>query len=175
MMGTGNIDNGMDNRTEEAGRGLLQAASQAGGESETSALRRYDVYLSERATLGEQQFRTSQAFDKAILTVSAGAFALTPALIQTLGAGTALSCKWLAVMGWAFLGIAVVATLFAMTASQKACMAQVQVIEDRYLEPDSNVRSNKWQEITGIANWVALGALGVGLATVGAFAGIYFL
>jgi len=43
---------------------------QGSSESEASTLRRYEVYLKERATLGEQQFRTSQAFDKAILTVS---------------------------------------------------------------------------------------------------------
>jgi len=148
---------------------------QGSSESEASTLRRYEVYLKERATLGEQQFRTSQAFDKAILTVSAGAFALTPTLIQSLGAGATLSCRWLAVMGWAFLGFAVLATLFAMTASQKACVAQEQVIEDRYLDPDSDVRSNKWQKITGIANWIALVALGAGLVTVATFAGINFL
>ncbi|HPB51579.1 MAG TPA: hypothetical protein PLZ31_10190 [Myxococcota bacterium] len=31
---------------------------------------RYDLYIEERKTIGEQQFRTAQAFDKAILTVS---------------------------------------------------------------------------------------------------------
>lgn len=136
---------------------------------------RFQVYWEERKTIGEQQFRTAQGYDKAILTVSAGAFALTPTLIKALGDLDKLSCKWLAVVGWGFLGLAVLATLFAMTASQKACMAQEQVIEDRYLNPACETRSNTWQIVTGIVNWVSFSALGAGLVCVATFAAINFL
>jgi len=83
--------------------------------------------------------------------------------------------RWLAVVGWICLGIAVLAMLFAMTFSQKACLAQVEIVERRLNDPAYGVRGNVLQKVTGLLNWIALGALSLGLGSIAAFAAFNFL
>ena len=95
---------------------------------------KYKIYLEERAKLIQSQAEETHKFDKAILTLAAGAFGFSLAFIKEIvpciKAGTFI---WL-LASWAGFGLSLLATLISFLVSQSACRKQIEIVEREFFD-----------------------------------------
>jgi hypothetical protein len=90
-----------------------------------------EAYLEERKTLVEAEGEASQSFDKALITLSAGAFGLSLAfIIQVAPVPRAL---WYLYVAWGGFILSLLSILFSFLASQQG-FRRARDILDKYLE-----------------------------------------
>lgn len=120
----------------------------------------YKVYLDERAKLIQSQAKETEKFDKAILTLAAGAFGFSLAFIKEIvpriKPGT---FAWL-LAAWAGFGLSLLSTLISFLVSQSACRKQIEIVEREFFEAGNKViQKNK------AARWT----FGLNIASISAF------
>ena len=98
----------------------------------------YEVYLSERKSLVKAVRDTAQQFDKAILTLSAGAFAISITFINKIALNPEPWTIKVLVASWLSLIVSMVSTLVSFVTSQKACYRQIEIMEDKTGKSDEN-------------------------------------
>ena len=94
---------------------------------------RYQLYLAERKLLIEAEREGAQAFDRAILTLAAGAFGLSLAFIkQIIPEGMIQESLAVLIGAWVSFCLSLLATLLSFLTSQAACECSIRIVEAVY-------------------------------------------
>ncbi len=110
----------------------------------------YKVYLEERKLLIEAERETAQQFDKAILTLAAGALALSITFINQIAPKPKLySIYWL-IIAWSFFCLSLLSTLISFLTSQAACRKQRDILDE---EISKNSKKSNNTEENNAALW----------------------
>jgi hypothetical protein len=107
--------------------------------------------IEERKLLFGAMLDGSKLFDKAIITISAGAYGLSLTMLsalQPIKPGTLSYLKY----AWILLGACIVLTLISLMTSQQACMRNIKIIQNRSSENNHN-ETNIWSIITYAINF----------------------
>ena len=111
--------------------------------------------MNERKSLFLASFEQSRLFDKAILTLAAGAFGLSLTFIrQFVPEGQAAKSVCLLILSWIFLSTSILSTLFSFITSQYACERQIKVIEEEHSGKSNS--NNNWRILTIILNIISI-------------------
>ena len=95
---------------------------------------RYKVYLDERKALVDAEREGARLFDKAILTLTAGAFGLSLAFIRQVVPEIKCGTLFLLIAGWTGFSLSLLSTLISFLASQSACSRQRKILELEYID-----------------------------------------
>lgn len=110
----------------------------------------YKVYLEERKQLIASERDTAQQFDKAILTLAAGALALSITFINQIAPQPKpYSIYWL-IIAWSFFCLSLLSTLISFLTSQAACRKQRAILDE---EISKNSKKNNNTEENNAALW----------------------
>src|SRR5215208_3617420 len=125
-----------------------------------------EAYLEERKMLVEAEGEASQSLDKALITLSAGAFGLSVAfIVQVAPEPRAL---WSLYLAWAgFIG-ALLSILLSFLASQKG-FSRARDILDKYYQT-GQVENNGWDNLTGVLNIISIAFFILGVFFLAYFA-----
>jgi len=91
----------------------------------------YEVYIQERQALVEGEKMQSHLFDKAILTLGAGALGLSITFITKIAPKPKLGICL--ILSWGFLTLSILSTLLSFLLSQKAHRKQREVLKSELL------------------------------------------
>lgn len=117
--------------------------------------RDYDQYVEERKILVESHRMSSQAFDKAILTLASGSFGFTFAFLKDLVPNPIESTMCLLHFAWLYFAICILIILLSFIFSQKACLKQIDITYSKIIEKNNNIK-NIWGTITTTLNYASI-------------------
>lgn len=144
----------------------------------TDKVQEYTRYLDERRSLIDARFKVAESLDKALLTLSGGALAVSMTFIKDIVKNPV--CKSTLVFSWIFFGLAITVLLLSLYFCQLAYIKQRQIIDHKQ-NGNPNKNSNKreggdevrernvWSIVTEIANFTALASFLTGLVLLGTF------
>lgn len=89
----------------------------------------YQVYLEERKQLVTSERDTAQQFDKAILTLAAGALALSITFIHEIAPHPKLFSICFLIIAWGLFCLSLLSTLISFLTSQAACRRQREILD----------------------------------------------
>jgi hypothetical protein len=92
----------------------------------------YEVYLEERKLLVDAEREGARSFDKAILTLAAGAFGLSLTFVKEVAPCAESGTVAILVSAWGFFCASLLSTLISFLTSQTACSRQVTILEAKY-------------------------------------------
>lgn len=130
---------------------------------------KYEVYLSERSSLNEAEKDSSQQFDKAIITLAAGALALSLTFIKQIAPYPKAWTLFFLFSSWLAFGASMLSTLISFLTSQEACRIQRKLLEsDFFIKEEQKEKENRPARITKRLNYVSIISfiIGVFLLTV---------
>ncbi len=127
-----------------------------------------EAYLEERKTLVEAEGEASQSLDKALITLSAGAFGLSLLFISRI-APEPQALFWLYV-AWSGFVLSLVAILSSFLASQKAFRRALELLDEDYKNSGSGQESNSWSTLTAGLTVTSIWAFVVGVVALAIFA-----
>jgi FtsH-binding integral membrane protein len=107
---------------------------------------RYRIYLDERKSLNDAIKETQRQFDKAILTLAAGALALSLTFITNVVTFPKAETLCLLSSSWIAFVISIISTLISFFSSQKACTKQIEIMENEFLEERQETNDKKRQK-----------------------------
>jgi magnesium-transporting ATPase (P-type) len=110
----------------------------------------YQVYLEERKQLITAERDTAQQFDKAILTLAAGALGLSIAFINQIAPHPKPNSIYCLITAWISFCLSMLSTLISFLTSQAACRKQRDII-------DKNNTKNKAASWTNWLNYFSIG------------------
>lgn len=90
----------------------------------------YELYLADRTRLATAKAEAAKSYDQTILTFSAGAVALSITFLEKLIQRPAVT--WLLYLAWILFGVAILATLYSLLASQRACTDEICDLDERF-------------------------------------------
>jgi hypothetical protein len=129
----------------------------------------YDVYLQERKDLIKAEHSMYERFDKAILTLSAGALGISVTFINQIAPNPKVSTWGWIFTAWLSFSLSILSTLISFLVSQKACRRQIEICEKVLLEKENSDQQNKLADLTQWFNYIA-----IVLFIIGIFALIIF-
>jgi len=97
----------------------------------------YKVYLEERKSLVDAEREGSRLFDKAILTLTAGAFGLSLTFIRQMAPDIKSGTAFMLVYAWVGFCVSLLSTLISFLTSQSACSRQREMLEAEYFHNSS--------------------------------------
>jgi len=121
----------------------------------------YQIYLDERKSLFNSKYESSRSFDRAILTLSAGALGLSITFIKQIAPCPKNDTHIFIILSWICFGLSILSTLISFLTSQKACERQIKILENSFVEHSNNFKTNiysKWTEglnVTSIILFIA--------------------
>jgi hypothetical protein len=125
-----------------------------------------EAYLEERKTLVEAEGEASQSLDRALITLSAGAFGLSLAfIIQVAPEPKALCSLYLA---WGGFIISLLSILLSFLASQQGFRRARDVLDTYYQTEERE--ANGWDKLTGTLNVVSIISFILGVVSLAYFA-----
>lgn len=95
---------------------------------------KYKVYLEERKSLVDAEREGSRLFDKAILTLAAGAFGLSLTFIRQIVPNIISGTMFMLICAWVGFCISLLSTLISFLTSQFACSKQREILEAEYFD-----------------------------------------
>jgi hypothetical protein len=127
----------------------------------------YRVYTEERAKLIQSQAEETHKFDKAILTLAAGAFGFSLAFIKEIVPCIREGTFFWLLASWSGFGMSLLSTLISFLVSQSACRKQIEIVGKELLgEKKQEKPKNR------AAGWT----FGLNIASITAFVlGVVFL
>ncbi len=136
----------------------------------------YHVYLDERKALIDAEHESARLFDKAILTLTSGAFGLSLAFIRQIVPSIKCGTKLFLIFGWMGFSLSLLSTLISFLISQFACRKQREILELEYSrdqkqnsqEDKQNIK-NKWACCTNRLNISSLVFFILGLIFLAVF------
>jgi len=136
----------------------------------------YHVYLDERKALIDAERESARLFDKAILTLTSGAFGLSLAFIRQIVPSIRCGTKLFLIFGWTGFSLSLLSTLISFLISQFACRKQREILELEYSrdqkqnsqEDKQNIK-NKWARCTNRLNISSLVFFILGLIFLAVF------
>jgi len=108
----------------------------------------YRVYLDERKLLIDAKREGARSFDKAILTLAAGALGLSLTFVKEIAPNMRLGTIPLLIGAWAGFCVSLLCTLVSFLTSQAACSRQLKILEAEYFG-NRDSRSEK----INLKNW----------------------
>jgi hypothetical protein len=108
------------------------------GEAETEDQQRERLHTSARGELLDRQFSNSEAYDKAILTLSSGFLALSLSFIKEIFPAGSITCRGLLYASWALLALAIISTVISFRVSNAAIEGQLGQAHRYYKERDES-------------------------------------
>ena len=129
---------------------------------DTSELK-YAIYLDERKFLLDVKREGTRAFDKAILTLAAGAFGLSLTFVKEIAPCAETRTVVILVLAWLFFCASLLSTLISFLTSQEACSRQIKITKVEFLNDD------KSQEKTKLKNRPARWTLGLNISSLVTF------
>ena len=137
---------------------------------------RYQLYLAERKSLIEAEREGAQAFDRAILTLAAGAFGLSLAFLKQIAPDGVTPGTVPALVGaWICFCVSLLSTLISFLTSQAACARSIRIMEATYFSPkeppavETGKQSNAAAAWTGRLNVTSIVAFMLGVVLLAAF------
>jgi hypothetical protein len=130
--------------------------------------RDYQLYIEERKLLIDALRESSRTFDKAILTLTSGAFGFTIAFLKDIAPAPFQNTLCLLFVSWFFFSFSLVVILFSFLASQNACNEQIDISYDVLVLKKQ--RSTPWATVTSICNYVSIISLVIAIIFWGLFA-----
>lgn len=115
----------------------------------------YQVYLEERKQLIAAERDTAQQFDKAILTLAAGALALSLTFITKIAPQPKSYSKWFLIGAWILFCLSLLSTLISFLTSQVACREQRNILDEDILGKNTD-KKNKYALWTNKLNWLSI-------------------
>lgn len=113
---------------------------------------KYKVYLEERSSLIDAKREGSLLFDKAILTLAAGAFGLSLTFIRQVAPNIIPETIFLLICAWTMFCISLLSTLISFLTSQVACSKQIEILETEDLDNQSNQDKKSYNKLS-ICTW----------------------
>ena len=101
-------------------------------DSESNDDFKYKVYLEERKSLVDAEREGSRSFDKAILTLAAGAFGLSLTFIRQIVPNIESGTIFMLICAWVGFCISLFSTLTSFLTSQSACLKEIGILELKY-------------------------------------------
>ncbi len=89
----------------------------------------FQTYITERKSLVEAELEQSRLFDKAILTLAAGALGLSITFIRQIAPTPDPNTIWMLIFAWGAFSGSVLATLTSFLTSQFACRRQREILD----------------------------------------------
>jgi hypothetical protein len=117
----------------------------------------YEEYSAQRVKLNDASLEAAGRYDRAILTISSGALALSVTFIDKIASNPQPWTLVFLVLGWALLLAAIIFQLIALSASHEATREQIRILDLQYSyffssdDPAQAVR-NGWEEPTNKFN-----------------------
>ena len=97
----------------------------------------YKVYLEERKLLVDAKREGARSFDKAILTLAAGAFGLSLTFIRQIVPNAGPDYMFCLILAWSGFCVSLLSTLISFLASQYACSRQIEILDEVYIDNQS--------------------------------------
>lgn len=133
-------------------------------------VRPYEAYIDQRKSLNEGERAASKVFDQAMLTLPAGALALSMAFMRDVVQQPTQT--QLLVYGWYLFGAALLAALFSLLTSQQSYCEDRNRLDreqrENRLLPD---KPNWWSRATGLLNYASIVLFTTGVILIALFAG----
>ena len=105
--------------------------------------KRRAAYLSERRALIESEQKSSEQFDKGILTLAAGALAVSLVFLEKIAPKPPHHSVAALYIAWVALIASLLSTLASFLTSQHACRRAVHILES----PEPAAETNWWPEL----------------------------
>ena len=131
----------------------------------------HKLYLEERKELIHAEQLMYKSFDRAILTLSAGALGISITFINQIAPYPTRDTKWLIISAWMFFSLSVLSTLISFLTSQVACRKQIEICEEVLLHgrSDDDSKSNKFATLTKWLNYTSIFFFLIGIITLASF------
>ena len=137
--------------------------------------RKYQEYIKERQLLFNAKLKGSQSLDKALLTLSAGALALSLTFINQIAPHPQPATLKFIIVAWSCFGLSILSTLLSFWTSQKACDKQIKILEATFLgQGDRKKLANKYSCATAILNLFSVLLFIGGIVSFAIFSAINF-
>lgn len=127
---------------------------------------KYDVYLEERKLLIDAEREGARTFDKAILTLSAGALALSITFLEKVVPISKATTRWPLTASWIAFGVSIFLILFSFLTSQWACIKQREILDSEWLDVPKQQKQNqknRWTTATTVLNITSIFAFAAGI------------
>ncbi len=129
-----------------------------------------EQYIAAKRQAQEGLFSAAQQHDKAILTLAAGAFALSLTFLKEIAPSPRADTTWLIGTCWVFLVLSICAVLLSFHFSVMAFRRQDDILDKMFANPDNADDSgNCWKRCTIIANIFSLSSFVVGIVLLACF------
>jgi hypothetical protein len=128
---------------------------------------RYQLYWDERKVLIDALREGARTFDKAILTFTSGAFAVSIAFVKNIVPSPFPNTLWLLGWSWLLFALSLVVILFSFVAGDNACRAQMDVAYEAIV--NNRKTSNPWATATAACNYLSLALLAAAFVFSGCF------
>jgi hypothetical protein len=125
--------------------------------------------LEERKSLVSALLDQSSSYDKWVLTLASGALAISLTFIEKIVPHPQTQTINYLIGAWSTFGLSILMTLLSFLFSQKACLKNIEIIENR-LKTNNYPASNKFTIVTGILNWLSMALFLTGVALLIVFA-----
>lgn len=118
----------------------------------------YEVYLEERKLSIEAERGTAQQFDKAILTLAAGALALSITFINQIAPYPKPESIYFLIGAWSLFCLSMLSTLISFLTSQKACRNARDILDEIFHNDKQNniTKDNKAATWTNRLNYCSI-------------------
>jgi hypothetical protein len=127
-----------------------------------------DAYLKEREILVEREGEASQSLDKALITLSGGAFGLTLLFIDRIAPDPkVLGFLYVA---WSGFGLSLVSILFSFLMSQWAFRRAREALDSYYTNEGDGREGNRWNVWTAVLTMLSIVTFVVGVGALAVFA-----
>jgi hypothetical protein len=116
-------------------------------------LKSWDRYYSERKDIHETSLEVGSRYDKLVLAVSGGGFALTITLLDKIVHSPPPVAKLFLCIGWLSFGVSIMAQIFAMRYSSRALQLSIEQLDHTYQtesSPPSSIPARTTEIATSI-------------------------
>lgn len=116
---------------------------------------KHEDYLQERKLLLNAKFQGSLLFDKAILTLAAGALGLSLTFIRQISPVITEGTVWMIIFAWICFIVSLLSTLISILTSRSACVTQIEILEIED-EEKQDMQKNTFTAVTQFLNIVSI-------------------
>ncbi len=142
-----------------------------GSEEDPSEDRYYPVYQQHRGKLQEIWIDQSRELDKAVLTISSGALAISITFIDKIVHGHEILFPFFLLLSWLLFALTMFTTTLSFLTSRKSLGKQIDLYDDYYINNLPVERREKFYSfITTVLSVVSIICLVSGIASISYFA-----
>jgi len=132
----------------------------------------YQVYLEERKFLNEAERDTAKQFDKAILTLAAGALGLSITFIYQIAPHPNPNSIFFLIIAWSLFSISILSTLISFLTSQEACRQTRDLLDQEQKEEKKDQKEFSARKWTNVLNYFSIGMFILGVIFLIVFSSI---